>query len=118
LADRYCINQTSDEIKHRQIENMQKIYAGSQITLIAAAGYDPNYGLAGVSKTRQELWNLVTVGGITLIHGIHPYSDFWTYDIALSSWNHRAWTYQETLFSKRRLFCTDSTMIFAAVRLL
>ena len=34
---------------------MDKIYAAAKVTIIAAAGSDPNYGLPGVSSTPREI---------------------------------------------------------------
>lgn len=54
--DRYCIVQDDPTIKHDQIRSMNHIYTRSNLTLIAAAGHDAEYGLPGVSsrtRTRQ-----------------------------------------------------------------
>lgn len=48
--DRYCINQNDDDDKSEQIGRMGDIYAGSTITIIAAAGDDDEFGLLGVGS--------------------------------------------------------------------
>jgi hypothetical protein len=111
-VDRYCIDQTSTEVKHEQIKNMQKIYACAQITLIAAAGKGPEYGLPGVTKVRESACDVVTVGKTTLVYRTTP-DMFMARDLVVSSWALRAWTFQENFFSKRRLFCFDHGMVFS-----
>lgn len=46
--DRYCINQQCEEEKAEQVQKMDLIYQNSEVTIIAAAGQDPLYGLPGV----------------------------------------------------------------------
>lgn len=47
-VDRYCIPQIDKTAKSIQIENMNIIYQYSDLTIVAAAGNDPAYGLPGV----------------------------------------------------------------------
>ncbi|KAF3058642.1 hypothetical protein GL218_05372 [Daldinia childiae] len=49
-VDKFCIAQHQSEVKHRQIMHMDAVYANSELTIIAAAGEDENYGLPGVSS--------------------------------------------------------------------
>jgi hypothetical protein len=48
-ADCYCIPQNNAGEKHRLFQEMGSIYQNSSLTIIAAAGHDPTYGLPGVS---------------------------------------------------------------------
>jgi hypothetical protein len=50
-VDRYCIDQANSEEKHDLIRNMDRIYEGAEITIIAATGDDPHHGLPGVRGT-------------------------------------------------------------------
>lgn len=50
--DRYCIKQNTEEA-HAQIRQMDLIYRNSEVTIIAAAGRDPSYGLPGVGHRRR-----------------------------------------------------------------
>jgi hypothetical protein len=50
-VDRYCINQSDEDDKHNQIRQMDLIYANARVTIIAAAGEGPAYGLPGVNGT-------------------------------------------------------------------
>ena len=49
--DRYCVPQHDSDQKMAQIQNMKSIDGHSELTLIAAAGDSPEYGLHGVGST-------------------------------------------------------------------
>jgi hypothetical protein len=106
-VDRYCIDQDNRQEKHIMISNMDKIYSGATVTIIAAAGSDPNYGLPGVSTA-----NLRRTSMHKLPHGSLVGCLSANYEIANSLWATRGWTYQEMLLSRRRLVFTDSQMVF------
>jgi hypothetical protein len=106
-VDRYCIDQNNQMEKHTMISNMDKIYAGAQLTIIAAAGSDPQYGLPGVSKTVRHGISIETFS-----HGSLLSWETLVSDVGQSHWASREWTYQEMLLSRRRLVFTDSQMLF------
>jgi hypothetical protein len=67
-VDRYCIDQNDPKEKHRLISNMDRIYAGAELTIIAAAGSDPSYGLPGVSSTPRSFEQLqIEIGHTTYV---------------------------------------------------
>ncbi|KAF2847269.1 HET-domain-containing protein [Plenodomus tracheiphilus IPT5] len=99
--DRYCVPQHDAHIKDVQLQQMDAIYASAQVTLIAAAGNDPAYGLPGVSNKRTIAFQ--TLGPITF-RRVPPFCDKMVDD---SVWNTRAWTYQEEILSRRKLYFTD-----------
>jgi hypothetical protein len=67
-VDQYCIDQNDSKEKHRLISNMDRIYAGAELTIIAAAGSDPSYGLPGVSSTPRSFEQLhVKIGQTTFV---------------------------------------------------
>ncbi|KAF4615544.1 hypothetical protein G7Y89_g15317 [Cudoniella acicularis] len=105
--DRYCISQDNPIEKQLQIQNMNTIYEQSVVTIIAAAGDDPYYGLPGVSATPRKSQPHVKIGSRTLIST--PYAKN---EILQSKWNSRGWTYQEGLLSRRRLVFTDTQIYF------
>lgn len=86
---------------------MHRIYSGAVITIIAAAGSDAEHGLPGVSVNRPDQIN-VQLGNIRLVQ-ILPFDDR---DIMRSTWYTRAWTYQESYFSNRRLIFTEHQVLF------
>jgi hypothetical protein len=87
---------------------MDAIYTSAQVTLIAAAGSDPSYGLPGVSQARDLSFCYQRVGSTIVAY--HPPACGWS--IAHSPWFSRAWTLQEGYLSRRRLYFTDSEVLF------
>lgn len=111
-CDRYCIQQNprskeeKDE-KHGQIARMCDIYNRASVTIIAAAGDGPDYGLPGVSSKRQQPPR-VCIGSRTLFA---TFPDPQT-RISRSKWSTRGWTFQEGLLARRRLVFTDQQVYF------
>ena len=99
--DRYCIDQQDASIKHQQIQQMWDIYALARLTLVAAAGDGPDYGLPGVSLPRRQ--DRGKRGTVTLVHNTAVVDE-----ICTSAWARRAWTFQENFVSRRRIFFTDT----------
>lgn len=87
---------------------MGHIYAAAQLTIIAAAGEDPTYGLPGIVPHLRGNASFEKIGPITLSAVAFP-----EVCIAESRWSTRAWTFQEAFLSKRRLFFTDRHVVFA-----
>ncbi|KAK8063170.1 hypothetical protein PG996_007822 [Apiospora saccharicola] len=100
-VDRYCIDQDATHQQHI-FNQMHRIYSGASVTIIAAAGNDAEHGLPGVSVRRPDQISLQ----FDYLHltQILPYDET---DIVGSTWNTRAWTYQESYFSTRRLIFTE-----------
>ncbi|UKZ64001.1 uncharacterized protein TrAtP1_005223 [Trichoderma atroviride] len=106
--DRYCINQVDAKEKHTQVRQMDKVYQGAYITIIAAAGSDPTYGLPGVGRTPRVAQPRARVGKHILASlMVHP-----SVLIKQSVWMSRGWTYQEALCSQRRLIFTDQYVYY------
>ncbi|KAJ4857180.1 heterokaryon incompatibility protein (HET) domain-containing protein [Trichoderma breve] len=83
-VDRYCIDQNNSTVKHGQIRQMGAIYSNAEVTIIAAAGQDENYGLSGDPQAA----------------------------IKSSKWSTRGWTFQEAVLSRRRLVFTEQQVYF------
>jgi hypothetical protein len=100
-VDRYCIPQQDHQMRARQIQQMDDIYRGSSLTIIACAGEDPHYGLPGVSRPRGPcpFVHIENRGCLQMVPTVH--------DIYSSTWASRAWTYQEAVLAQCRLFFTD-----------
>lgn len=99
--DRYCINQDDDAEKQTQIQQMDLIYQNAFVTIIAAAGTEPYFGLPGVGASRNfqpTAW----IRGTCLVSILPDPQQI----IGASKWIQRAWTYQESFFSTRRLIFT------------
>jgi hypothetical protein len=106
-VDRYCIDQNNQKEKHTVISNMDKIYSGAELTIIAAAGSDPQYGLPGVSTTIRHRTLIDTFSHGSLLSWMSS-----PLVVDQSHWATRGWTYQEMVLSRCRLVFTDSEMLF------
>ncbi|KAJ8114747.1 hypothetical protein OPT61_g3445 [Boeremia exigua] len=107
-VDRYCIPQDNTATRQTQIAQMDKIYAGAEATIIAAAGDDPHYGLPGIRSREANRTRYATING--QLHTVIPPDP--AHEIRASKWNSRAWTYQESMLSKRRIIFCDRQMYF------
>lgn len=86
---------------------MDLIYNNADLTIIAAAGEDPHYGLPGVgsrSRRQQQCFKL---------HNIE-FTEIFLFErlVQNSAWASRAWTLQESVLSRRKLIFTDCEVIF------
>ncbi|KAF2625254.1 hypothetical protein BU25DRAFT_412699 [Macroventuria anomochaeta] len=87
---------------------MADICAAAQITVIAAAGEDPNYGLPRVWEASRDL--LQTRKSDSLRLSVCPLLPM-TLVLKDSTCISRAWAFQECYFSTRRLFFTDHQIV-------
>lgn len=110
-VDRYCINQQRKEDVAEQVGKMDLIYQNTELTIVAAAGNDPSYGLPGVCERKRMTHNLTTCANIRknflISTDAHP-----TQAVVGSKCITRAWTYQEGLLSGRRLVFSEKQMYF------
>ena len=94
-----------------ELNNMSAIYAKACVTIIAAQGSNAEYGLRGFrefSRPRdlhQEVWRLTE--GEKLIE--RQFSELDTLE-ENSPWYKRSWTFQEHLYSRRRLIFEADTV--------
>jgi Heterokaryon incompatibility protein (HET) len=107
-VDRYCIPQDNSAEKHSQIRRMGDIYENSILTIIAAAGDSPDFGLPGVSQRARKQYPLIQLRSLTLAT-LPPAIE---QEVLASAWNTRGWTYQEGLLACRRLIFTESQVYF------
>ncbi|KAL6826451.1 heterokaryon incompatibility domain-containing protein [Trichoderma camerunense] len=106
-VDRYCIDQDNPTVKHEQIRQMDAIYSNAEVTIIAAAGQDENYGLSGVGRNRPAT-RTAHIGDVVVVWApADPQAA-----IKLSKWSTRGWTFQEALLSRRRLVFTEQQAYF------
>lgn len=109
-VDRYCIDQENEQETADQVGKMDLIYHNAELTIIAAIGKDPSYGLPGVGLRKRKpkpLTACAKIGSHFLISIRWPKSA-----VEGTRWTTRAWTYQEALLSRRRLVFTKSQMFF------
>ena len=106
--DRYCISQTNEDRRNSQMGQMNLVYKNSDITIIAAAGKDPAYGLPGVSSRHRQPQPQIKIGKYSLASSLLDIRS-----TAMESyWNTRGWTYQESLLSTRRIIFTDQQVYY------
>ncbi|KAL8685313.1 MAG: hypothetical protein Q9218_007845 [Villophora microphyllina] len=112
-VDALCIVQDNMEHLRFELDRMHRIYACATFTIIAADGTNSSHGLRGFRhitsprELRQRPFQLDACEQI-----IHPVGQShmgytWENEIPLIYYD-RAWTFQEMLFSKRRLIFQDN----------
>jgi serine/threonine protein kinase len=106
--DRYCIDRSNKEDAEKQLSQMNVIYQNSVITIIAAIGEDPSYGLPGVGNRERTAQPSADVGEHLLVSTMEDPRMY----IRSSTWMTRGWTYQEALLSTRRLIFTDQQVYY------
>jgi hypothetical protein len=87
---------------------MSLIYQKSVMTIVAAAGKDPQYGLPGVGNRHRTSQPLKQVGDHLLISSFFDPAQ----NIERSQWRTRGWTFQEALLSRRRLAFTNEQLYY------
>ncbi|KAH7094984.1 heterokaryon incompatibility protein-domain-containing protein [Paraphoma chrysanthemicola] len=107
-VDKYCIDQSNPHELHTQLSLMNLIYQAASVTIVAASGADSNSGLPGVSDRPRTPQILMHLDRTTwLVANNDPETS-----VRRAVWSTRAWTYQESFFSRRQLFFTDQQVLF------
>jgi len=101
-VDRYSIVQDDATTKEAQIQGMASIYGNAVLTIIAAEGDNPHYGLSGIGNKSHPPRKSQTI----LNFGLECQLVEWDPDLMLlasTAWASRAWTFQESLISQRKI---------------
>ncbi|PMD46814.1 HET-domain-containing protein, partial [Hyaloscypha variabilis F] len=93
-TDVLCIIQDSEEDKKIQIGRMCNIYANAVLTIVAGEGENANAGLSRVCNHTTDR---------PLLHDTLDTAQRGWGSLLDGPWASRAWTYQETILSKRLL---------------
>ncbi|KAI1846946.1 hypothetical protein JX266_006821 [Neoarthrinium moseri] len=98
-VDALCIIQDDDETRDYLITHMTSVYANAILTIVAADGADADFGIRGLKGISSPRDNpcVLELGEGTVLNS--PGGS----GIGESMWNDRGWTFQEYLFSRRRL---------------
>ena len=108
-VDSICIKQDDQSTRQAEIENMDVIYGGAELTIIAASGSHADAGLHGIRKdSRKVTQRMEVVRGHELMASMPSPC----YEALFSPWESRAWTLQERGLSRRRLVFTESQVYF------
>jgi Heterokaryon incompatibility protein (HET) len=104
-VDRYCIDKTNVKEKHYMISQMDNIYEGAEMTIVAAGGKDASFGLPGVRSTPRRIQPCLHLNelNVDLVSCLSDPKD----TLQSSTWNSRGWTYQEAILSRRLLIFTE-----------
>jgi hypothetical protein len=113
-VDRYCVEQQDHRVKAAQIGAMDQIYSGAYVTIIAAAGSDPNYGLPGISHSRLYRQPSLSVAGLELLSSLLGLPAV----IEDKIWHTRAWTYQESVLPRRCIYFTKYQAYFVCCQMI
>ncbi|KAE9972973.1 hypothetical protein Vi05172_g5053 [Venturia inaequalis] len=123
-VDKLCVPQDDMEVKKKELESMVMIYAGAYATIVAAQGMDADHGLRGVegglSRERGPLTSFVSAANYDASSLYGSMDGDRTPDESTieeqsrllwgSTWSSRGWTFQEQLFSSRKIIFQNETV--------
>ena len=113
-VDSLCIVQDDELQKHTDIRSMAALFANAKLTIVSTCGH-ADYGLRGlrgISKSRCFIQKTIRMGrSDTLVCQRHRWSN-----LLANVWKTRGWTFQEDIFSRRRLIFHDDTVFWECDR--
>jgi hypothetical protein len=105
-VDRLCIDQGNPHEKIHVISNMNRIYQQAEVTLVAAADHCDGLVGVGVTKVFRKSQIHTYLGDLELVSLCEEPIEA----IKRSKWYSRAWTFQESLLSRRLLIFTPDQL--------
>jgi hypothetical protein len=114
-VDSLCIVQNDDNLRSAELSKMSSIFAQASVVIVAANGLHANHGLLGlrdISGPRDYVQeSTVLRNGATIIDIHLPSQNTRTLeDSSLLKWKSRGWTFQESLFARRKLIFYDGSV--------
>lgn len=91
---------------------MNLIYASAAITIVALAGSDANAGLPGISRACRRTKQFQEAIDGKVLFTVPP---SFAAERDQSTWNTRAWTYQESFLSKRYVYFSSNQAYFTCL---
>ena len=106
-VDALCIPQDDHERMSFEIKHMPVFYSRAILTIIAAQGDNANHGICGIKEVQycrplQRSRHIYDVDGLFSLVDC-PCDN----DLSTTVWARRGWTFQEAIFSSRRLIFTN-----------
>lgn len=117
-VDQLCIVQDDPRSKYGQIQAMDRIYRSATFTLIAALNDRHDMGLPGYSRrprfpsTEVLPEHLACYTDTRREDAVRMWNSTIEEVVDESLWNQRAWTFQERILSRRRLYITEHQVVF------
>jgi hypothetical protein len=106
-VDTLCIAQDSEN-RHEDITRMNEIYSGAKCTLVALCSKDATNPLAGFRPGTRKIKPIAKCHDLLIAKRSPDLSKIFS----MSSYETRAWTFQERLLSSRCLFFTNEQLFF------
>lgn len=106
-VDRLCIVQDDNENKQQHFDEMARIYAAAHVVIVVTEG-DMDAGIPGIRPRLPGIQRQHEIDGVVFINEIPGFIPLAFH----SEWDNRAWTYQESVFSRRRLYFTPAQVFF------
>ncbi|KAI1261942.1 heterokaryon incompatibility protein-domain-containing protein [Xylariaceae sp. FL1019] len=106
-VDSLCIVQDDEAELNDHLLTMHEIFANSLFTIVAASGNDANHGLRGlrgISNPRAMDQTVQRIGNGEAVYHCDHMDFIWGTGDHEPLYHDRAWTFQEFLLSKRRLY--------------
>lgn len=107
-VDRLCIVQDDPDSKMQQIQAMGSIYKSAKVVIIAAEAENMHAGICGISKIRRTNQDLAQFSGMEVVQQLPNIQQ----SVERTIWSSRAWTYQEAVLPRRKLWLTDNQVFF------
>ncbi|ETS87797.1 hypothetical protein PFICI_01625 [Pestalotiopsis fici W106-1] len=102
-VDALCIIQDDDDSKRVYISRMDQIYSNACVTLVTLTPKHAESALPGITHPRNLVQTPVEINDSYLVQRLPHLSDV----VQDSSWNSRAWTFQEGILSRRCLYFAE-----------
>ncbi|OJD34800.1 heterokaryon incompatibility protein [Diplodia corticola] len=109
-VDSLCILQEDGDELWDQIHGMASIYANATVTIVAAQGETADFGLRGIKGVSKPRSLSDEVHALCDGTQILSYGDGWFSQLVPTKYAHRAWTFQEYLFSRRKIMFKDDSV--------